>query len=208
MADPPALQTTDGPEFCIAVQPAPHSPIFDTAWLKRIVDQAFFPPSTLYNCVAEIWLYHNAAPRPGRAVHVGGPHTVIGVHPGARLTNHWEKLGVASLAVTEAFARTCPPTPEAARARQFVAEAAFRAWRALPPDFPAEHQERLLAVWGRLGPGRLARLGGPAFPALARLLGPVRAARWLRLRRRHPYASCRTLSSADYESLLRALPAP
>ncbi|MGA3006267.1 MAG: glycosyltransferase family A protein [Opitutaceae bacterium] len=208
IADPPAPSTTDSTEFCIAVQPAPHSPIFRAAWLRQAVQQAFFPPSPLYNSVAEIWFYHNAAPRSGRAVRVPGPHTIGGMHPGARLTNHWEKLGVASLAVMEAFARTCPETPDAPRARRFVAEAAFRSWRALPRNFSPEFNRRMLDVWRKLGPGRLEKLGGRQFPALARLLGPVTAARCLRRWQAKPYAQSRTMDDAEFERLLRALPAP
>ena len=118
--DTPALDTTDAAEFCIVVQPPPHSPIFRTDWLRRVVDKAFFPPSALYNSVAEIWFYHNAALHDGRAMHVPGPHTIVGTHPGARLTNHWERLAVASLAVMEAFARSCPATTKTVRVRRLV----------------------------------------------------------------------------------------
>jgi len=206
--DSPATDTADSTEFCLIVQPAPHSPIFRTDWLRQAVDQAFFPPSSLYNSVAEIWFYHNAAPRRGRAVRVPGPHTIIGTHPGTRLTNHWEKLGVASLAVMEAFARTCPDTPDATRARHFVAEKAFGAWRALPRDFNPEFCERILTLWRKLGPGRMEKLGGRNFQILAQLLGPLPAARLLHRFQSRPYAQIRTLADAEFERLLHALPAP
>jgi Glycosyl transferase family 2 len=206
--DRPAPDTTDSTEFCIVVQPAPHSPIFRTDWLRQVVDQAFFPPSSLYNSVAEIWFYHNAAPRRGRAVRVPGPHTIGGTHPGPRLTNQWEKLGVASLAVMEAFARTCPDTSEAPRARQFVAEKAFGAWRALPRDFSPEFCDRLLALWRKLGPGRIEKLGGGNFQILARLLGAVPAARLLHRFQSRPYTQIRALADAEFERLLHTLPAP
>jgi glycosyltransferase involved in cell wall biosynthesis len=207
-SDSPAPDATDSTEFCLVVQPAPHSPIFRTDWLRQAVDQAFFPPSPLYNSVAEIWFYHNAAPRRGRAVRVPGPHTIVGAHPGARLTNHWEKLGVASLAVMEAFARTCPDTPDAPRARQFVAEAAFRSWRVLPRDFNPEFCERIMALWRKLGPGRTKNIGGRYFQVLAHLLGPLPAARLLHRFQSRPYAQIHTMTDDEFERLLRALPAP
>jgi hypothetical protein len=206
--DRPVPDTTDSTEFCIVVQPAPHSPIFRTEWLHQVVEHAFFPASPLYNSVAEIWFYHNAAPRPGRAVRVPGPHTIGGTHPGPRLTNHWEKLGVASLAVMEAFARTCPDTPDAPRARQFVAETAFRSWRALPRNFNPEFCERMFALWSKLGPGRMEKLGGRHFLVLARLLGPAPAARWLHRFQSRPYARIRTVPDDEVERLLHALPVP
>ncbi|HZP59176.1 MAG TPA: glycosyltransferase family 2 protein [Opitutaceae bacterium] len=206
--DGPAADTADATEFCLEVQPAPHSPIFLTAWLKEAVAQAFFPPSPLYNCVAEIWFYHNAAPRAGQAVRVPGPHTIVGLHPGARLTNHWERLAVASLAVMEAFARACPDTPDAPRAQQLVAEAAFRSWRKLPRNFNGEFCERILGLWRKLGPGRRQKLGENNFQIVARILGPATAGRLLRCWQAKPYASCRTLPDEEVERLLRAIPPP
>ncbi len=206
--DAPAADTTDIAEFCLVVQPPPHSPLFRTDWLRRAVEHPLFPPSPLYNSVAEIWFYHNAAPRSGRAVRVPGPHTIVGSHPGARLTNHWEKLAAASLAVMEAFARACPPTPETAHARRLVGEVAFRSWRRLPRDFSPEYGERLLGVWRRLAPGFSSALGGDFFQMLARASGPERAGSLLRRVQARSYADSRTMSDADFDALLRALPPP
>ncbi len=206
--DAPARDTADATEFCIVVQPPPHSPIFRTEWLRQAVDHAFFPPSPHYNSVAEIWFYHNAAVRAGHAVRVPGAHTIVGSHPGVRLTNHWEKLGVASLAVMEAFARHCPPTPDAARARRLVGEVAFVAWRRLPRDFSPEFAERMLGLWRRLAPDLSPALGGSSFQLLARAVGPERAGRWLRGIQAKPYATCRTMDDASFEKIFRAVPAP
>lgn len=206
-ADPPGENTTDGAEFFIHVQPAPHSPIWRTDFLQRAVAGAFIPPSPLYNSVAEIWFYHNAAPLGARVVKTRGPHTIIGQHPGARLTNHWEKLGVASLAVMEAFARNCPDTPAAAAARQLVAEKAFGAWRRLPRGFSPEFSARLLAVWRTLSRDvRLERLGGRSFQLAARVVGPARAATWFRRWQNGDYAGCRTMSDTEVAALLAQLP--
>lgn len=205
--DAPAEETRDGAEFFIRVQPAPHSPIWRTTFLQRAVAQAFIPTDPLYNFVAEIWFYHNAAPLGARVVKVAGPHTIVGLHPGARLTNHWERLAVASLAVMESFARHCPDTPAAQPARQLVAEKAFTGWRGLPRDFSAEFERRELAIWRRLArEKRLEHLGGPAFQLAARLLGPELAGRIFR-RRIGPYAACRTLNESELKALLARLPA-
>ena len=200
--------TSDAAEFFIAVQPAPHSPMFRRTYLDEIVRTAFFPPSPLYNAVAEIWFYHNAAPRPGRVIYVPGPRAIIGQHPDARLTNHWEKLGVASLAVMEAFARTCPAdTPTARHARRLVGEKAFGAWRRLPGGFSREFGERTLNVWRTLAVGGPSRaLGGRLFQTLARFLGPVPAARLLHRFQAAPYAACRTMTDAEFARLLATLP--
>jgi glycosyltransferase involved in cell wall biosynthesis len=202
----PAFDTTNATEFCLIVQPPPHSPIFRTEWLRPVIEHPVFPPSPLYNHVAEIWFYHNAAPRPGRAVRVPGPHTIVGSHPGARLTNHWEKLGAASLAVMEAFARACPATAETALARRLVGEMAFRSWRRLPRDFLPEFSERQLAIWRRLAGDFSPTLGGRFFQLLARVVGPERAGRLLRRVQARPYAESRTMSDSEFSQLVRALP--
>jgi glycosyltransferase involved in cell wall biosynthesis len=205
--DSPAETTTDGITFFIRVQPAPHSPVFRADFLRKVVAEACFPPDPLYNPVAEIWFYHNAAIHPSRVVKVPGPHTIIGSHPGTRLSNHWERLGVASLSVMEAFARNCPRTPATASVRQLVAEKAFHAWRRLPRGFSREFDRRELEVWRTL---RLTddptRLGGKAFQLLARLLGPVTAARVLRTWQNGSYEKCRTMSDEALVALLAKLP--
>jgi hypothetical protein len=209
ISDQPLPSTAESAEFFIAIQPPPHSPIFRTDYLKQIVADAPFPPSPLYNPVAEIWFYHIAACRPARVVHVPGPHAIIGSHPGARLTNHWEKLGVASLAVQEAFARTCPPGPQSAYARQLVAEKAFAAWRRLPRNFSPEFRSRQLNLWRRLhGKSCPAKLGGRSFAQIARILGPIAAGKLFRAFQATDYARIRTLDDAAFSQLLSALPSP
>lgn len=207
LPDAPLENTRDGPTFFIRVQPAPHSPIFRAEFLRRVVAEACFPPSHLYNPVAEIWFYHNAAVFPATAVKVDGPHTIVGSHPGARLTNHWERLGIASLAVMEAFARNCPDSPTTAAARQLVAEKAFGAWRRLPRGFSREFDARLLGVWRKLDRRHdPAALGGGSFRTAARLLGPALAGRLFRRLQNGPYAGCRTMPDTDVARLLAQLP--
>jgi hypothetical protein len=204
----PCADTEDPADFFILVQPPPHSPLFRADYLRGVVAGAWFPPSRLYNCVAEIWFYHNAAARPGRTLRVPGPHTIVGSHPGGRLTGNWEKLAVASLAVMEAFARSCPYAPETAKARQRVGETAFRSWRKLPRGFPEAFAERELAVWKRLAPDSTAGLSGPAARTLAWLVGAERAGRALRRWRNRPYGQLRTLSDDEMAALMTALPRP
>ena len=206
----PERSTADITEFFITIQPAPHSPVFRRDYLLPVVRDAFFPPSPLYNPVAEIWFYHNAAPRPGRVIHVPGPRAIVGTHADARLTNHWERLGVASLAVMEAFARTCPmDNPAARHARQLVGEKAFGSWRRLPRGFSPEFARRTLDLWRKLAGGtRTPALGGRLFQSLARVLGPIGAARLLHRIQAGPYETCRTMTDDDFTRMLAAVPPP
>ncbi len=201
--------TSDSAELFIRVQPAPHSPIFRTSWLQALARTPLFPPSHLYNPVAEIWFYHVAAPIPAKVIKVPGLHTIVGEHSGARLTNNWERLGVASLAVMEAFHRSCPRSESTAALRRLVGEKAFCSWRSLPYDFSPEFGRRLLAIWEQAPPGNLEALGGRKFEALARLLGPVVAGKALRRLRGRPYEASRTLRNEDtLVSWLAELPTP
>lgn len=207
-ADAASVATDSAPELFINIQPAPHSPLFRRSYLNTIVAQALFPPSPLYNPVAEIWFYHHAAVRPGKVVYVPGPLAIVGEHPGVRLTNHWERLGVASLAVMEAFARNgSVDTPQAQVARQTAGEKAFRGWRALPRNFSPDFSSRSLAVWRQLTQGKMSpALGGTLFQSLAVLLGPVNAGQLLKAVHNPRYETCRTLPDSEMARLLSALP--
>lgn len=205
----PLRETNEVAYFFITIQPAPHSPIFRRDFIASVVRAPLFPPDPLYNSVAEIWFYHNAAPRPGRVVYVPGPLAIVGKHPGARLTDHWERLGVASLAVMEAFSRSCPSDTQAEhKARQLVGQKAFASWRRLPRGMPATFERRMIGLWRTLAPGSSPALGGGVFQATATVVGPERAGRLLRQVQNGTYDSCRTMTDPEFEQLLRTIPPP
>jgi len=199
--------TNDEVELFVRLQPAPHNPIFRTAYLRPLVEKAGVAPSPHFNAVAEIWFYYLcAAAGPARIVKCDGALTLQGIHRGVRLSSHWEKLALGSIAVLQAFARDCPPTPQTEPARAALAERLFLAWRALPPDTPAAVQDRWLAALDRLPSPSLARCGGSGFRWLARVFGPRPAARWLRRCQRPPYDRIRTLPPGEFERLASLLP--
>lgn len=189
------------PEFFLRVQPVPHNPIYRRDYLLRHLTPPLVPLCRDYDPVGDVWIYYNLLPHPGSLVKVDAPLTAVGVHDETRFSRHWETLGFAALRLMEDFSSRCPDAPETEFARQLVGECAFDSWRRLPWDFPAEFQKRLLAIWRRAPRGPLGRLGGPGFTPLARLLGPVGAARVLRRLRGAPYAASRTLSDAELARL-------
>ncbi|MCX6954350.1 MAG: glycosyltransferase family 2 protein [Verrucomicrobia bacterium] len=199
--------TRDPVEFFINEQPAPHNPIFRTAYLRPLVDQAWMAPSPLFNSVAEIWFYYLCAVVPStRIVKVDAPLTLQGVHPGVRLSSYWEKLALGSLAVMLAFARDCPATPATESARRALAARAFLAWRALPHGTPRAFDDRQMAVFDRLPRPPLSVLGGGSFQLLARLLGLRGAAALLRRWQRPSYEKIRTLPPGEFARLAAQLP--
>lgn len=189
-------------ELFIRQQPAPHNPLFRSAYLRPLVEHAWLPPSPRFNSVAEIWFYLLCAAVPStRIAKVDAPLTLQGLHPGPRISGHWEKLALGSLAVMEGCAARAPATPDFLLLRRAVAERAFLAWRALPHDTPSEYQDRLLAVCAALPAPPLHRLGGLGFRLLARLLGRRFAARLLRRRQRPAYDAIRTLPPGEFARL-------
>ena len=201
--------TDDSTEFFVRLQPAPHNPIFRTAYLRPLVQSAWMPPAPSFNSVAEIWFYYLcAAAGPAKVVKCDGPLTLQGLHLGVRRSSHWEKLALGSLAVMQSFARHCTCDTRTLPARTALAERVFLAWRALPPDSPAAFQDRLLAVLDHLPPLPVSLCGGQAFRALASVLGLRAAARLLRRWQRPSYDKIRTLPPGEFARLADQLPRP
>lgn len=208
LANPtPRAATGDPVEFFINQQPAPHNPIFRTDYLRPLLTQAWMPPSPFFNSVAEIWFYYLCAVVPTtRIVKVDAPLTLQGVHPGVRLSSHWEKLALGSLAVMLAFAKHRPATPETEAAGRALATRAFLAWRALPHGTPRAFDDRQMAVYDRLPRPAPATLGGGSFQKLSHLLGVRAAAAILRRWQRPSYEKIRTLPPGEFARLAAQLP--
>ena len=198
----PYLSVNDPAEFCFHVQPAPHSPMFRRAFLTRAVESALFPPLSQYNPVAELWFYYVCAHMPGRVQKVERSRAVIGVHGDSRITNHWETLGLGSLAVMEDYLTSIAKLPNSKRLTQMLSEVAFRSWRRLPRDFHRVFVDRMLAIASAAKNLDSSRSGGPLFQILAGLFGDRRSAEWLKSLRGHSYDSCRTMTDDEWERLL------
>lgn len=207
-AEPPYRSTEDATDFFINVQPAPHAPVFRTDFLRRALAAPQFPPRKEFNPVAEIWFYHKAAVLSAKTKHLSGPHSIVGQHSGERLTDHWEKLGIASLAVMEHFIADTPPGPESDRARGMVAFRALSAWRRLPHGMPRGFQSRYISVWRAGRHSAKFAAGSPTFERMAALLGTLPLAWALRRWRNASYRSIRTMSSGEFRQLMEQTPAP
>lgn len=188
-------------ELLLRVQPPPHSPVYRRAHLTQSLARPLLAPDRRSDAAGDIWLYYNLAAFPARVAKVDAALTAIGPHEETRYSTHWEKLGLASLRLAEAFQRACPENADTLAARRTVGEVAFGSWRRLPRDYDAGYSRRVLEVWRRAPRGPLAALGGRGFFVLATLLGPVAAGRILRLRN-GGYAACRTLDDRQLAELL------
>lgn len=195
--------TTAAPaELFIKIQPAPHNPLYRRDYLLRALAPPLVAPGRSMDPSGDVWLYYNLAAQPARIARIDGPFAAPGPHEEDRYSQHWEKLGLASLEIMEAFLQACPETEATRAARIATGEMAFRTWRGLPRDFSAEFERRVLALWRRAPRGPLSRLGAPGFVFAARFLGPERVARLVRAYRAKPYHTVRTLNDEAYARLL------
>jgi glycosyltransferase involved in cell wall biosynthesis len=200
-------EVADTATFFIAVQPAPHNPIFLRSYLDGALAAPLVPVVRTMDPSGDVWLFYNLSVFPAKIIKVPGPLSAPGPHEEDRYSRHWEKLGVAALQIMECFMRACPNTNETVGARQAVGEAAFRTWRGLPRDFSATFTRRMLTVFRKAPHGPYERLGTPSFARAAAIVGPVLAGRLIRVLRARPYSGSRTLSDDEYRSLLGPLEA-
>ena len=201
-ADAPLASCPDPAEFYLGLQPAPHNPIFRRGYLNAAVAGAFFPAARTYDSIAETWFYYQLAVHPARILHVPGIWTIVGDHPGERVSRAWERQAWAALALMRMFMRHCPVAPETEAARRRVGLCAFGSWRALPHGFHGFPVDDFLAVWRAAPRTPLAALGGRGYRRLATVTGPVLAGRILRRWQRPAYSRIRTLDATQLAALV------
>lgn len=202
-----SYSTETSPErFYFNVQPLPHSPIYRTDYIKEKLSSPIVPASAIFNPIGEVWMYYNLSIFPATIVHVSKPLTILTQHEEERITRHWERQGVASLSLGILFEQHCPRNEQSVRALQLLGENTFSAFRRLPHHFHPIFSEKMLALWRRCPKGHSATLGGRMFQLLALILGPVGAARLLRLYQRPHYREIQTISQEELQILVDSLP--
>lgn len=201
-ADAPLGECFDPAEFYLGVQPGPHNPIFRRNYLQSAITPPLVAPDRAYDPIAETWFYYHLAVRPARIAYVPGPWTIVGEHPGERISRHWERQAFGALKLMQAFMAQCPQTSDTERARRRIGLCAFYTWRALPHGFRGFPVDAFLTIWRAAPPVSRAALGGRGFQRLARLVGMVPAGRLLRRVKRPAYASIRTLSAGELAALV------
>ena len=200
-------RTDDAAEFFLCLQPAPHNPLYRRAYLLPLLAKPLVPSERRFDAAGDIWLYYNLCASPARLHKVDAPLAAAGVHAELRYSHHWEKLGVAALGIMESFLAHCPANDTTRPARTRVGERAFLTWRGLARGFDRTFTRHMLAIWQRSPRGPLTQLGGRGFQTLAGILGPLNAARLLRMRN-DSYRHVRTLDAAQYDSLFPAIRRP
>ena len=196
--------TDDHAYFFLRIQPAPHAPAYRTAYLIQALESTLLTPSARYNSIAEIYFYYVCSLQPALIRKCPGL-AIIGAHAGLRITNHWEPMGFAALAIMEQFMSIIPNTCEGTRAKTFICQAAFHTWRALPYDFPVIVRRRFMRVAMHTTRQHLCGVGGNYFRILSYIFGPFTTGAILRRIRGAPYSKLRSLSNNQLDLLVENL---
>jgi glycosyltransferase involved in cell wall biosynthesis len=196
---------TEPAELYLKVQPGPHSPIYRRDYLQKYLENPLVPENRVFDAVGDVWIYYNLAIYPAKVIKVDGYYTIVTKHNQDRFTRHWERLGVASLALMLAFTKNCPKTEDTLEARQQIGECAFLSWRKLPTSFNSTFEEEILSIWRSSPQKSLPRLGGKNFQIIVKLIGIENAARILRHFQRPNYQKIRTVSNFELQELVNSL---
>jgi hypothetical protein len=111
-------------------------------------------------------------------------------------------MGLAALAIMEAFMLSAPDTPEGQLSKRYIAEASFHSWRALPYDFPVSVRERFCTIAKSTSNKHLRETGGRFFQVVSKLIGPFTAGAMLRLIRGKPYKAVQSISQLELKKLI------
>jgi len=201
------FSVTDRAEvLLLEIQPPPYSPVFRRSYLARALDEPQLPIHRIFDPSGDIWLYRSAALVPGKAVKVPGHLAATGPHEENRFSGCWEKLGVASLGIDEAFLTALAGNPLAERCRQLVAEKAYASWRLLPHDVPRDYERRKMVLW-QSAPRPVIHRSRRLFGVVDAVCGAWLSGKIYRRLRRHSYAQCKTLGSKEeFAALVAKLP--
>jgi len=199
-------ETRDSLDFFTKVQPSPHAPVYRREYLLGPLQEPIIPQNRVFDPSGDIWLYRALALHAAKVRKVPGAYAGIGPHEEGRYSLCWEKLGVASLGIDEAFMAATAGQAAASKARQLLAEAAYASWRLLPPDVPREFDRRCASVWQSANSVVAQRSRG-LFGVVDAVLSPWRAGKIYRRLRRPSYDECKTLQDQkEFAALLVNLP--
>lgn len=198
--------TDDAATLLLEIQPAPYSPVFRQSYLAKALDEPKLPIHRIFDPSGDIWLYRAAALVPGKAVKVSQALAATGPHEENRFSQCWEKLGVGSLGIDEAFLAVTLDEASATQARRLVAERAYASWRLLPHDVPREFDRRSARLWQSVPGAAISRSRG-LFGIVDAVLGSYLSGKVYRRLRRPSYDACKTLrSKEEFAELVGKLP--
>jgi hypothetical protein len=201
-------ETSDSLDFFAKVQPSPHAPIYRRDYLLEALKNPIIPQNRIFDPSGDIWLYRALTLHPAKVRKVPGAYAGIGPHEEGRYSLCWEKLGVASLGIDEAFMAATTGQLSAGPAWRLLAERAYTSWRLLPHDVPGEFDRRCASLWLSV-PGAATDRSRGLFGIVDVVCGAWLAGKTYRWLRRPSYAQCKTLGSKEeFAALVAKLPTP
>jgi hypothetical protein len=201
-------ETSDSLDFFTKVQPSPHAPVYRREYLLGALQDPIIPQNRIFDPSGDIWLYRALTLHPAKVRKVPGAYAGIGPHEEGRYSLCWEKLGVASLGIDEAFMAATTGQPSAVPAWRLVAERAYASWRLLPHDVPGDVDRRCASLWLSV-PGAATDASRGLFRIVDAVCGAWLAGKIYRWLRRPSYAQCKTLRDiGEFTELLAKLPEP
>jgi hypothetical protein len=201
-------ETSDSLEFFAKVQPSPHAPVYRREYLLGALQNPIIPQNRIFDPSGDIWIYRALTLYPAKVRKVPGAFAGIGPHEEGRYSLCWEKLGVASLGIDEAFMRATTGQLSAGPAWRLLAETAYASWRLLPHDVPSEFDRRCASLWLSV-PGAATDRSRGLFGIVDAVCGAWLSGKIYRRLRRPSYAQCKTLGSKEeFAELVAKLPTP
>lgn len=196
---------TQPAELYLKVQPHPCNPIYRRSYLQDYLVNPLIPENRIYDSVGDVWIYYNLAAYPGKIVKVNGYYSIYGEHEQERYTNHWERLGVASLALMLTFMKNCPVNESTFEARRITGECALTSWRKLPRNFDLDFERKMLKIWEISPQSNLQNLGGKLFQTMAKIIGIRNTAFILRYLQRPDYSKIQTIPHEELKAMVANL---
>lgn len=200
------INHSDNPaEFYLRVQPAPHSPVYLRDYLIKYLTDPFIKLNRQFDPIGEVWLYFNLCVFNAKIIKIDKPLTIIIEHGDQRLTNHWERLGLAALGIQIQFEKFAPESsPFYNESRKYAALSIFESFRRLPYNMNMTFQNVCLKLWKRLGGNTVIEAkGGKLFTLLAKILGLVNAAKIIRRLKTNNYNDIKTITDDELNSILK-----
>ncbi len=192
----------DSTRLLLQVQPPPHCLMYDCDYLLRSLKTPCVPVSRIFDSVGDVWLAYNLAAYPARVVKIDKTLSATGEHVEERYTHHWELLGIDALILVLAYLELTQRRNLSSNLRRIIGECAFVSWRKLPNHFNQKFEDRMLSIWEKCSGMGSDLPGGSGYQFLARILGPIRAAKLLKFFQNEDYEKVATYSRTEINRLI------
>ncbi len=190
-------------DLLIGLQPPPHVPIFKRSYLNQHLSQPLIKADPFYNPVGEVWIYFNLAAFPASLVHVPQVLSYVRKHSETRISNHWERMGMAGWALSRIFLKKLPEDLRKKELLKVIHLKEFHNYRKLPRNYHALYEHLNVQSWRYQLKVFEDKLGGRFFTPIVQFLGPAPAANLFRRLQRPDYSTIATVTREELNALFQ-----